>query len=136
VSQFPTEPEARDRASRILIVDDNEDAAAMLAELLAATGYRTCHANDGPAALALAEQFDPHIVILDIGLPVMDGYEVARCFTAHPRMRRASLVALTGYGQAQDRDRSREAGFIAHLVKPVDLDQLRRVLASVPPLED
>lgn len=117
---------------RVLIVDDNEDAAEMLAELLAAIGYQTRHANDGPSALRLAEEFDPHVAILDIGLPIMDGYELARRFAEDPRTHRMRLVALTGYGQRQDRDRSQAAGFLAHLVKPVDLGKLQSVLDAVP----
>jgi len=120
--------EARGEARRILIVDDNEDAAMMLVEMLAACGYSARCAHDAPSALQVAEAFDPDVAVLDIGLPVMDGFELARKFGEHPRMRRTRLVAVTGYGQEQDRARSGAAGFLAHLVKPVDLEQLRAVL--------
>jgi len=104
----------------------------MLAELLAAVGYLTRYAQDGLRALQLAEEFEPHVAILDIGLPVMDGYELARRFGEHPRTSQVRLVALTGHGRRQDLDRSLAAGFLAHLVKPVDLAQLRSVLDAVP----
>jgi signal transduction histidine kinase/ActR/RegA family two-component response regulator len=115
-------------AARILVVDDNEDAAQMLSEALASFGYVLRTAPDGPAALVAAEEFRPQIALLDIGLPVMDGYELCQ------RMRSASssgslrFVALTGYGQASDKARATEAGFDAHLVKPVDLRKLRKLL--------
>jgi CheY-like chemotaxis protein len=79
----------------------------------------------------MAEQFEPDVVLLDIGLPVMDGFEVARQFAQRPRLRRAKLVAVTGYGQEQDRAESAQAGFAAHLVKPVDVRHLRRVIELV-----
>ena len=104
----------------------------MLAELLAAVGYLTRHAQDGLSALQVAEEFEPHVAILDIGLPVMDGYELARRFGEQPRTSQVRLVALTGHGRRQDLDRSLAAGFLAHLVKPVDLAQLQSVLDAVP----
>jgi PAS domain S-box-containing protein len=112
---------------KVLIVDDNVDAAALLAELCEAVGHEVKTAHDGPAALRALEGFSPDVAVLDIGLPVMDGYELAR------RVReqlgeRCRLVALTGYGQEHDRVRSEQAGFEAHLVKPVDPS---RVLALV-----
>jgi PAS domain S-box-containing protein len=114
---------------RVLVVDDNEDSADSLALLLELKGHEVRVALDGPAALATAHAFQPEVVLLDIGLPGMDGYEVARRLRAE----RAGeggllLVALTGYGQDEDRRRSREAGFDHHLVKPVDFDELTRVL--------
>lgn len=87
--------------------------------------------HDGPGALVAAEQFQPHLALIDIGLPVMDGFEIARRFAANPRLRRTKLVAVTGYGQAQDRAESVRAGFVAHLVKPVDVEQLRQVLDAM-----
>jgi PAS domain S-box-containing protein len=113
----------------ILVVDDNQDAADMLAMLLGALGLRTQVAYDGPHALRVAEASPPEAVLVDIGLPVMDGYELGgRLRERWPAMR---VVALTGYGQDADRHRSLEAGFEDHLVKPVALDDLRHVLRRV-----
>lgn len=109
---------------RILIVDDNEDAAELLSEILSTVGHVTCVATDGPAAISLLETFAPDVALLDIGLPVMDGYELAQHLRARPGGRRIQLYALTGYGQANDRDRAREAGFDGHFVKPLDLPTL------------
>ena len=120
-----------DRESRVLVVDDNRDAADLLAEMLSEVGYVAKFALDGPSALRIADEFEPDIAVLDIGLPVMDGYELASRFTSHPRLARTRLVALTGYGQAQDRERAAAAGFHAHLLKPVDLEQLHGVLQGL-----
>ncbi len=117
--------------TRVLIVDDNIDGATLLAETLSAFGYHARAVHDGPTALALADDFGPDVALLDIGLPVMDGFELARQFAARPRLRRTRLVALTGYGQEQDRAESAHAGFAAHLVKPVDALHLRQVIESV-----
>jgi CheY-like chemotaxis protein/anti-sigma regulatory factor (Ser/Thr protein kinase) len=113
---------------RVLVVDDNADAADLLAELLTVVGADVRVAHDGLSALEVAEQFSPSIGLIDIGLPLVDGYEVGRRLreTLKPPL---FLVAITGYGQAQDRARSSAAGFDAHLVKPVDfaaLDDLLR----------
>ena len=125
-------PRRRGRTTgRVLIVDDNRDGAAMLAEMLSAFGYETRFVHDGPSAFIVAEQFQPHIALLDLGLPVIDGFEVARRFADNPRLRRTRLVAVTGYGQVQDRAQSARAGFVAHLVKPVDVEQLRAVLDAM-----
>ncbi len=113
---------------RILIVDDNEDAAELLASTLELTGYRTLVVHDGPAALKVIADFAPDIAMLDIGLPVMDGYELARRLRAEPRWAQLRLVAVTGYGQQSDRQRSQEAGFDAHLVKPIDVARLPAVI--------
>ncbi|WP_240807872.1 ATP-binding protein [Polyangium spumosum] len=111
-------------AHRILVVDDNEDAAALLAESLGSLGHQTRVASDGPSALRVAEGFHPDIALLDIGLPVMDGYELAHRLRERPELTRLRLIAVTGYGQESDRSLSREAGFDAHLVKPVQFDRL------------
>jgi len=115
------------RRQRILVVDDNRDAAESLAALLRLDGHQTATAFNGYEALTTAESLRPQVILLDIGLPGMNGYEVAR------RLRevdsRARLVALTGYGQPEDRERAYRAGFHQHLVKPVDPDALARVLA-------
>jgi signal transduction histidine kinase/CheY-like chemotaxis protein len=125
-------PRRRGRTiGRVLIVDDNRDGAALLAEMLTAIGYETRFVHDGPTAFVVAEQFQPHIALLDLGLPVIDGFEVARRFASNPRLRRTRLVAVTGYGQVQDRAQSARAGFAAHLVKPVDIEQLRAVLDAM-----
>jgi len=107
---------------RILVVDDNEDGAAMLAEALSWKGYVTRIAYDAPTALRVAAEFTPDIAFLDIGLPVMDGYELASHLREIPGLDRLRLIALTGYGQVSDRQRTKEAGFDRHLVKPVDLE--------------
>jgi CheY-like chemotaxis protein len=114
----------------VLVVDDNEDGAHMLADILRALGHQVACAYDGPGALATAASFAPDVALLDIGLPVMDGYEVAQGFLRDGRLCRTRLVAITGYGQEQDRERTAAAGFIAHLVKPVDFDRLRALVEA------
>jgi signal transduction histidine kinase len=121
-------PSAPAVGSRVLIVDDNADSAESLAMLLAVRGHEVRTAPDGPAALDAAEEFRPEAVILDIGLPGMDGYEVARRLRGRG-LANAFLVAVTGYGADEDRLRAEEAGFDAHLVKPADPDTLERLLA-------
>ena len=118
------------RATRVLVVEDNVDAALTLVDLLRIWGHEVRCVHDGPAAVDVAPQYLPQVVLLDIGLPGMDGYEVARRLRRAPETRGALLVAVTGYGQESDRARSREAGFDHHLVKPVDLDGLRRLIGS------
>jgi CheY-like chemotaxis protein/anti-sigma regulatory factor (Ser/Thr protein kinase) len=111
---------------RVLIVDDNADAALTLAEALRAYGHTVAVVHDGPAALQRADLFQPNVALVDIGLPVMNGYEVAgrlRALRAELR-----LIAISGYGQEADRRRSEEAGFERHLVKPVSLEALRALL--------
>jgi PAS domain S-box-containing protein len=114
---------------RILVVDDNADAADSLAILLGCSGDEVRVAYDGPSALSAAHDFHPEVVFLDIGLPGMSGYEVARCLRTDSDYRPALLVALTGYGQETDRRRTQDAGFDAHLVKPTDVDAVRALLA-------
>ena len=108
------------------MVDDNVDAADMLCEALEALGYRTAAANDGPQALRVLDDMKPDVALLDIGLPVMDGYELAQRMQA--QQPGIDLIAISGYGQDSDLKRSREAGFRQHLTKPVDLDTLARLL--------
>ena len=115
----------------MLIVDDNRDAAESSSALLQAVGYETRVAYDGVAALAEVEAFHPEIVLLDIGLPGMDGLEVARRLGESESGRSALLVAVTGWGQEQDRQRSEEAGFARHLVKPVEPRVLMETLAEL-----
>jgi CheY-like chemotaxis protein/two-component sensor histidine kinase len=113
---------------RILVVDDNRSNAQSLELLLRALGQEVYTAFDGPEALELARKHQPEVILLDIGLPLMDGYEVARRCREDVSLRVLTVVAMTGYGQDSDRQRSQEAGFDAHLVKPVDLDELRLLL--------
>ena len=119
-------------AERVLVVDDNEDAAEMLSEALTDVGYVVRTAFDGPSALFVAEDFHPQIALVDIGLPLMDGYELGRRLRDGNQPLR--LIALTGYGQASDKARSREAGFDAHLVKPIEFGKLERLLEGFRPL--
>jgi PAS domain S-box-containing protein len=115
---------------RILVVDDNEDIAESMAMLLRLAGHEVHRVLDGQAALKVARTFQPQVVLLDIRLPGMNGYEVARQLRALAETRHAILIALTGYGQAEDQRRSKEAGFDHHLVKPVDLHRLETLLAG------
>ncbi len=119
-----TNPEERAVGLRILIVDDNTDAAELLGESLRTLGHTTRVVFDGPGALEAAAQFRPDVALVDLGLPVMDGFEVAQALRAAAPTSNIGLVAVTGYGQESDRRRTREAGFEEHLVKPIDLDQL------------
>jgi signal transduction histidine kinase/ActR/RegA family two-component response regulator len=127
---LPPSPPAPDfaRTVRVLVVDDNEDAADMLVDALSSKGYPTCYAHDGPAAIRLCQEFKPQVALLDIGLPVMDGYELAQRLRQLPGMETLRLYAVTGYAQESDRRRSRAAGFDRHFVKPLDVDLLDRVL--------
>jgi CheY-like chemotaxis protein len=115
---------------RVLVVDDNEDAADLLGAALETYGYETRVAYDAPSGLQAAAEFEPDVAVLDIGLPVMDGYELARRFRSDPRLAQARLIALTGYGQAADKERARAAGFDAHLVKPIGPDEVAAALAA------
>ncbi len=138
----PALPTARGRAAtpyervlqRVLVVDDNVDAAELLAEALGARHHEVAIAHDGPEALRTAERFEPDAIVLDIGLPVMDGYEVARRLRERecgdPRRRRVRLIALTGYGQPSDRQKSASVGMDVHLVKPVDFEALEAALVE------
>ncbi len=121
----------RGRGLSLLLVDDNADGAESLAVLLRFMGHKVDLAYDGPAALAAAVTSRPHAVILDIGLPGMNGYEVARHLRDRPETRDLLLIALTGYGRDEDRQKSNDAGFDHHLVKPVELDVLRQLLERV-----
>jgi PAS domain S-box-containing protein len=116
---------------RVLVVDDNRDAADLLVQLLRAVGCEARPALDAPEALSVALQFRPELALIDIGLPVMDGYELARRMQTQPNLRDIKLVAITGYGQPRDRERSAAAGFIEHLVKPVPIERVLEVTARV-----
>jgi PAS domain S-box-containing protein len=114
---------------RVLVADDNRDAADSLALLLQLVGQEVRTAYDGPSAVAAANEFRPALVLLDIGMPGLDGYEVARRLRGDPTLAGMRIVALTGWGQTADRRRSADAGFDQHLTKPVDFDALQRLLA-------
>ncbi len=120
-------------ARRVLVVDDNEDAVDSLAEALLELGHSVETARDGAAALGLLQRFIPDVVFLDIGLPVMDGYELARRIRGDRRFADTVLVALTGYGQKKDQLLATEAGFDAHLVKPVDIRAIEKIIAERGP---
>jgi signal transduction histidine kinase/CheY-like chemotaxis protein len=123
-------PPERLSARRVLVVDDNEDAATSLAEMLRARGLPVVVAFDGPQALSMLDSFEPDVAVLDIGLPVMDGYELASRIRERLGSDSPRLVAVTGYGQEKDRENTREAGFEHHLVKPVSIDHLISIIAG------
>ena len=116
---------------RLLVVDDNHDAAESMSMLLEMWGHEVAYAYDGPSALRTAQLWSPHAVFLDIGLPGMDGYEVAERLRELPQARDAVLIAITGYGQEDDRRRSRRSGIEHHLVKPVAPETLRTLVDSL-----
>ncbi|HSL21073.1 MAG TPA: chemotaxis protein CheB [Vicinamibacterales bacterium] len=124
-------PASGDVPKRVLIVDDNADGAEMLAAVLKVDGHETVIASDGRTALQLAAEHQPEVVFLDLGLPDIDGLEVARRLRREPRLAGARLVALTGYGQEEDRRQSVVAGFDHYLLKPVDVKVLREVLRTL-----
>jgi CheY-like chemotaxis protein len=113
---------------RILLVDDNEDAAELLSMLLADAGHIVQIAHDAATALSLAPELSPDVAVLDLGLPVMDGYQLGSELRRRLGARTPALVALTGYGQDRDRQRTAAAGFAAHLVKPIDPKHLLDVI--------
>jgi CheY-like chemotaxis protein len=123
-------------ARSVLIVDDNQDAADSLALLLNLSGQEVRTAYNGPAALDLARARPPDVVLLDIGMPGMNGLEVARRIRKDLGLKQALLIALTGYGQEDDRRQSQEAGFDGHLVKPVDFAKVQQILATVSQKRD
>jgi PAS domain S-box-containing protein len=124
------EPSPQAAHRRVLVVDDNVDAAESLAVLLRLGGHDTRIAYDGPAALKLAEAEPPEVAFLDIGMPGMDGYELARRFREHPDLKSVVLIALTGWGMDEDRRRTKEAGFDHHFVKPVEPEILQRLFTT------
>jgi CheY-like chemotaxis protein len=126
---LPPEDNAEKPRRRIMVVDDNLDSAETMAELVRIWGYEVRTAHDGPAALDTARAFRPHVVLLDVGLPGMDGYELARRLRAEG-LSGDLLVSVTGYGQEEDRRRAEEAGFDHHLTKPVDPETLLRLVSQ------
>jgi CheY-like chemotaxis protein len=127
--EIPADPVAA--GLRILVVDDNTDAADTLAMLLELGGHQTRIAHSGPAALDAAFEFRPQVVFLDIGLPGLSGYEVARRLRVDAMLPQPLLVALTGWGSDEDRRQAHAAGFDRHLVKPIDASKIAAVLAAV-----
>lgn len=121
------------KSQRILVVDDNEDAAATLADLLSLMGHETRTASDGLEALEVVDEFHPDVALLDIGMPKLNGYETARRLRQDRCGREILLVALSGWGQDADRVKSSNAGFDVHLVKPVDIAEIQRLLARRDP---
>jgi CheY-like chemotaxis protein len=117
---------------KVLVTDDNEDAAAALALLLTHMGNEVQIAHNGEEALSVAAQFRPDLILMDVGMPRLDGLEATRRLRKTEWGRRAAIVALTGWGQEADKRRSHEAGADDHLVKPVDPQALEKVLASLP----
>jgi CheY-like chemotaxis protein len=122
--------EVMGRRGRVLVADDNLDAADSLAVALQASGHEVWAAHSGGQALDMARRERPDVIILDIGMPDMDGYQVARLIRAEPWARHAALVAMTGWGQPEDKERARAAGFDVHLTKPVSPDHVDQVLAG------
>jgi CheY-like chemotaxis protein len=131
--QGQAEVEAEVVASRILVVDDNADAADMLAELLTIDGHQVKVAYSGQQALERAAEFQPAYVFLDIGLPDMSGYQVATRMRELPGLESAFLIALTGYGQARDRELAMNAGFDEHVVKPMDFAKISSLKLNARP---
>ncbi len=119
------------RRFRILVVDDNHDSALSLAMVLTMMGHETRTAHDGEAAVTTAESFLPEVILLDIGLPKLNGYEVAQQIRQHPWGEEMFLIAVTGWGQDEDRRRSADAGLNLHMVKPVTPAALESVLADL-----
>ena len=123
----PTAPSGH----RLLVVDDNQDAANSLAMLLRLQGHEVRVAFSGPAALEITKDYSPDVVFLDIGMPGMDGYEVARRLRQQPGLEKVVLAALTGWGQQEDRRRTAEAGFNHHFVKPPEPKVVESLLAGL-----
>jgi CheY-like chemotaxis protein len=126
-SSFPRRPRG-ERSARILVVDDNVDLARGLARLLQIHGHDVQIAYDGPSGLNKARESKPEVVLLDIGLPGMDGYQVAAHLRREETVKDVTLIAISGYGQEEDRRRAMEAGFDHHLVKPIASEDLIRLV--------
>ena len=132
VPEEPTSLASPGPARRILVIEDNRMAASSLAMFLTQTGYTVEVAYTGTEGLEKAQRFRPDVVLCDIGLPGSDGYDVARVLRSDPELGRIHLIAITGYARQADRERARAAGFDLHLSKPVNLDELNRILAAAP----
>lgn len=125
-----------DQVRRVLVVDDNADSAEMMATLLELDGHEVRVAHDAESALAVAAQFTPDVGLFDIGLPEMDGYELARRVRGDERLPNMYLVAVTGWGEDDDRRRASEAGFDSYLMKPAEPDIVRRILADAAAIQN
>jgi CheY-like chemotaxis protein len=119
---------------RVLVIEDNRDSGDSLRDALAAMGHEVSVARDGPEGLSLAASFAPTVVLCDLGLPRMSGYEVAQRLRADGRFRELPLIALSGYASAEDRERAFAAGFSDHVAKPASMEALGRMLADLPGL--
>ena len=126
----------RSEGLRVVIVDDNHDSADSLAMLMQLTGNKTYMAHDGVEAVEAVEKYRPEVLLLDIGLPGLDGHEVCRRVRQQPWGKDIIVIALTGWGQEDDRRKSEEAGFDGHLVKPVDFEQLSQALREMQKVDD
>ena len=131
VTQASGGPGPSSRRFKILVVDDNHDSALSLAMMLSIMGHETRTAHDGESAVSAAETFLPEVVLLDIGLPKLNGYEVAQRLREQPWGRAMFLIAVTGWGQEEDRQRSSEVGLDVHMVKPVEPAALEKLLADL-----
>jgi two-component system CheB/CheR fusion protein len=120
-----------DTARRLLIIEDNRDLAGVLAALLQRAGHEVQVAHDGAAGLAIAERMRPEIVVLDLGLPVLDGFEVARRLRQIPDLAPLVIIAMSGYGSENDREKSKQARIDHHLVKPKDVEKIETLIASL-----
>jgi CheY-like chemotaxis protein len=133
--QAPPQIDVPHVASRVVIIDDNQDAADTMSMLVEQLGGSARTAHDAASGLAAVQEFHPDIVFLDIGMPGMDGYEACRRIRQQPSARNVVVVAVTGWGRSQDKQRALDAGFDAHLTKPVDPTALARVLARPPSVD-
>ena len=124
-------PPASPTGRRILLIEDNADAASMLSTLLTLAGHEVIQATGGMTGIDIATHAMPEVALIDVGLPDIDGYEVARRIRAHPNGQSIMLIAVTGYGQAEDRRRALDTGFDAHLTKPVSLEQLAELVGRL-----
>jgi CheY-like chemotaxis protein len=120
------------RSKRILVVDDSLVQAKSLSMLLELMGHEVRLAHDGPSALQISTEFRPDVALIDVGLPGMSGFEVARRIREQPELRHMMLIAQTGWGREEDREESHEAGFDHHLAKPIDHQLLEKILAGLP----
>jgi CheY-like chemotaxis protein len=130
--EAPGKESSANKSFRILVVDDHEDTALGIARLLKSLGNVVASVHDGPKALEMAHTFRPDFVLLDIGLPGMDGYTVASALREDDVCKDAVIIAITGYGRDEDRRKSHAAGFDHHLIKPVNFESLIALIASTP----
>ncbi len=122
--------EVKNKTLKVLIIDDNKDLSEIMCDLIGFLGHKTICSPDGKDGIAKAKEHHPDIIICDIGLPVMDGYEVAQQLRRDDEIKETFLIALSGYAGPEDRKRSREAGFDRHLAKPADISAIERVIAE------